>query len=233
MAWLVLFDFLGTIAFAISGAITAIRHRMDIFGVNILAVVTATGGGMLRDIIIGDFPPKAFRDPFYVLVSMATANAVFVFLYFRQGKRLEKGGNEKKLPVSISQVYEETLFWLDTLGLGAFTVDGVIIGINAGKTDGLFFITFLGVLTGVGGGVLRDLLAGETPAIFVKHIYALAAISGGLLTAILYRISAPHSVCMISGFLAVLLIRWLARHFRWNLPRIGRSAGRGRGYPSG
>ena len=213
MTWLMIFDFLGTIAFAFSGTITAVRHRMDIFGVNILAVVTATGGGMMRDIVIGDFPPKAFRDPFYALISMATANVVFLVQYGRQKRR-----KDLPLPKNIAQVSERLLFWMDTLGLGAFTVDGVTIGIHAG--GGLFLITILGVLTGVGGGVLRDLLAGETPAIFVRHVYAVATIAGGLLTGILYRSGAPHGFAMVAGFAAVLCIRWLANRYRWNLPRI-------------
>ena len=148
MTWLMIFDFLGTIAFAFSGTITAVRHRMDIFGVNILAVVTATGGGMMRDIVIGDFPPKAFRDPFYALISMATANVVFLVQYGRQKRR-----KDLPLPKNIAQVSERLLFWMDTLGLGAFTVDGVMIGIHAG--GGLFLITAIATKGGIGGGDIK------------------------------------------------------------------------------
>lgn len=214
MTLLVIFDYFGTIAFAISGAITAVRHKMDIFGINMLAVTTATGGGMMRDIIMGNFPPQMFRNPIYVLTAAVTANILFFILRIRHAK---------VLPQNISHVYEATLFWFDTLGLAAFTVDGAMIGIRSDYGSNLFLITALSFLTGVGGGLLRDILAGETPAIFRKHIYALASIAGGLFIGILSLAGIPGNISMACGFLAVLLIRYCARRFLWNLPKIPRN----------
>lgn len=211
MTLLVIFDYFGTIAFAISGAITAVRHKMDIFGINMLAIITATGGGMMRDIIMGNLPPQMFRNPVYVLTAAVTANIVFLILRARR---------TKVLPQNISRVYETTLFWFDTLGLAAFTVDGAMIGIHSDFGGNLFLITALSFLTGVGGGLLRDILAGETPAIFRKHIYALASIAGGLFIGILSLAGLHDDISMACGFLLVLLIRYCARRFLWNLPKI-------------
>ncbi len=158
------FDFIGTIAFAVAGALTGIRRRMDLFGVNMLAIATATGGGMIRDILIGHFPPAMFRDPTYVAVAAVTANVVFVLVW-----------RYSRMPSRLLPVYDSLLFWCDTLGLAAFSVGGVMVGVEAGYGENLFLLAFLGFLTGVGGGLLRDMMACRLPDIFVKHIYALAA----------------------------------------------------------
>ena len=121
---MILMDITGTIAFAVSGALVAIHHKMDIFGVNILAVVTATGGGMIRDIIIGTLPPVMFRDSLYVLVAAIMANITFVYLYF----------HKKAASETVTKFYEQLYFWFDTLGLAAFTADGVVAGYNKCRT---------------------------------------------------------------------------------------------------
>ncbi len=202
-------DILGTIAFAISGAVIAIQKEMDIFGVNILAVATATGGGMIRDIMIGRTPPMMFRNPEYALLSVITANIVFVVLY--TGKF--------HLSARTKYIYELLLFLTDTLGLAAFTVDGVYAGWTAGTGNNLFLTVVLGVLTGVGGGVIRDVLSLSMPAIFVKHVYACAAIVGAMVCGVLMQ-HTQTAPAMLVAFLSVILIRVLAAHFRWNLPRI-------------
>ena len=172
---LIIFDLIGTVAFAISGAITGIKKRMDIFGVNILAIVTACGGGLLRDVVMGDFPPKMFVDPIYVAVAAIVANIVFLVMYFH-----------RPIPQKFAGLYDRGLFVFDTLGLAAFMVDGVMIGANFGYEDDLFFLVFLGFITGVGGGVLRDVLAIHMAAIFVKQVYALPVIFGGILMVIMH-----------------------------------------------
>ena len=113
-----LMDLIGTIAFALSGAVLAIGRDMDIFGVNILAIVTATGGGMIRDTLIGKFPPVMFRNPFYVLISSITANCCFVFFFIKARRKVA-------IPDNMVKVYAKVFFWFDTLGLAAFSVDGV------------------------------------------------------------------------------------------------------------
>lgn len=206
---LIIFDLIGTVAFAISGAITGIKKRMDIFGVNILAIVTACGGGLLRDVVMGDFPPKMFVDPFYVAVAAIVANIVFLVMYFH-----------RPIPQKFAGLYDKGLFVFDTLGLAAFMVDGVMIGANFGYEDDLFFLVFLGFLTGVGGGVLRDVLSIQMPAIFVKHVYALPVIFGGILMVVMHEVMGTWHAAMICGFLLVLVLRVMARHFLWNLPKV-------------
>ncbi|MDO4976055.1 MAG: trimeric intracellular cation channel family protein [Eubacteriales bacterium] len=203
------FDFIGTIAFAISGAFVGVHKKMDIFGVNVLAITTACGGGLIRDLIVGHIPPRMFVNPFYVCIAAFLANVVFLSLYFHQ-----------HMPRKITPFYDEMLFWFDTLGLAAFTVDGVIIGADAGHGNNIFLLVFLGFMTGVGGGALRDVLADQTPDIFIKNIYALASIAGGISMVILYRITGSKNGCMIGSFAVIITLRYLARKYDWNLPRI-------------
>ena len=201
-------DIIGVISFTISGALVAVRKKMDYLGVCILGIVTAVGGGATRDIIIGRTPPVMFQDPLYVLIAFVVANVVFLFLYFHVK------GKSKPL---VSHIFEKYLFLFDTIGLASFTVNGVIVGET--MTDGgVFLCSFLGVMTGVGGGILRDLLANEVPAIFKKHVYAMASIAGAISTALIWKVSQVAAVTL--GLVLVVLIRCLARHFRWNLPHI-------------
>lgn len=206
---LAIFDFIGTVAFSISGAITGIHKKMDIFGVNILAIMTACGGGLMRDIVMGNFPPRMFVNPFYVLVAAIVANIVFFIMYFRKGE-----------PLKFSKVYDSGLFIFDTLGLAAFMVDGVMLGANFGYADDLFFLVFLGFITGVGGGVLRDILSIQMPAIFVKHVYALPVIIGGIMMVVLHEALGTWNTAMIVSFALVIILRVMASHYRWNLPKV-------------
>lgn len=211
MPWslLFLFDLIGTIAFAISGAFVGIRKGMDIFGVNVLAVTTACGGGLMRDLIIGSIPPQMFRNPFFVMVAIVVANVVFLLMYLH-----------RHMPRKVAPLYDKLLFWFDSLGLAAFTVDGVMAGIAMGYGDNEFLICFLGFMTAVGGGALRDVLAGQTPDIFRKHVYAVAAIAGAVLMVALLRLFESEQIAMLGGFLLVPVLRFLAAHFRWNLPKV-------------
>ncbi len=206
---LTILDIIGVVSFTISGSLLATKKKMDYLGVCILGIITAVGGGATRDIIIGRTPPVMFTDPIYVALSFIVANIVFLFLYFHI--------NVKARP-KMTHIFETVLFCFDTIGLASFTVNGVIVG----KTivDGnLLLCSFLGVITGVGGGVLRDLLATEVPAIFRKHVYAMASIAGALATSILWD-HAGQLVSVIVGMAVIILIRFFARHFKWNLPHI-------------
>ena len=205
---LMILDIIGVISFTISGALVAVRKKMDYLGVCILGIVTAVGGGATRDIIIGSNPPVMFRDPLYVSIAFAVANIVFFFLYFHLN------GRSKPL---VNHIFEKYLFWFDTVGLASFTANGVMVGKT--MTDGgIFLCAFLGVLTGVGGGILRDLLANEVPAIFVKHVYAMASIVGAITICLLWNASTILAVTV--GIVLVVLIRFFAMHYKWNLPHI-------------
>lgn len=209
---LLIFDILGTLAFAVSGALVAIRRRMDLFGVAVLAIVTATGGGILRDLIVGHLPPQAFLDPRYVAISAGAGLICFLVMYLHP-----------RLPHKVAAAYDWIMFAFDTLGVAAFTVDGVIVAIESGYRDNIFLLVFLGVITGVGGGMIRDVLASRVPEVLQKHIYALASILGALVAGILAKYSVDEQLSMICGFAAIVLLRILAAVFRWNLPRVDKT----------
>ena len=145
---MVIIENVGLIAFAISGAVVAAKKDMDLFGINLMALVTATGGGLIRDIIIDRIPPVMFVNPSLTIITLITANIAFVVMYLK-----------KPMPKGITPVYDKLLFWLDTLGLAAFTVDGAFAGIYSDYSDNLFLVAFLGVITGIGGGLIRDVIA--------------------------------------------------------------------------
>lgn len=206
-ALVILFDLIGTIAFAISGALVGINKKMDLFGTLVLAISTACGGGAIRDLMVGSIPPAMFRNPMYVAIAAIVATIVFFLVYLHT-----------RMPKCIAPLYDKLLFWFDTLGLAAFTVDGVMVGIGCGYQNNTFLLVFLGFLTAVGGGTLRDVLAGRIPDIFLKHIYAVAAIAGGLVLTLTRPLG--DKISMMLGFSLVIALRCLAAHYRWNLPRI-------------
>ena len=203
-------DLIGTVAFASSGAMIAIEKKMDIFGVNVLGATTAVGGGIMRDIILGLTPPGAFSHPVYVLVAALTSTILFVIAYAKPT------AFESRVK---TDYYDKLMFWCDTAGLGIFTVVGIQAAVRAVGGENVFFFVFIGTLTGVGGGVLRDIMAGETPYILVKHIYACAAIAGGIVC-VVGRTAFGEAYGTILGLAATVLLRFLAAHFRWNLMRV-------------
>ncbi len=200
---------IGLIAFAISGAVVAAKKDMDLFGINLMALVTATGGGLIRDIIIDRIPPVMFVNPSLTIITLITANIAFVIMYLK-----------KPMPKGITPVYDKLLFWLDTLGLAAFTVDGAFAGIYSDYSDNLFLVAFLGVITGIGGGLIRDVLADKVPYVLVKHVYAIACIAGAAVTVLLWRFTGSELLSSICGFTTIVLMRFLAMHFEWNLPTV-------------
>ena len=203
-------ELIGTVAFASSGAMIAIEKKMDIFGVNVLGATTAVGGGIMRDIILGLTPPGAFSHPVYVLVAALTSTILFVIAYAKPT------AFESRVK---TDYYDKLMFWCDTAGLGIFTVVGIQAAVRAVGGENVFFFVFIGTLTGVGGGVLRDIMAGETPYILVKHIYACAAIAGGIVC-VVGRTAFGAAYGTILGLAATVLLRFLAAHFRWNLMRV-------------
>lgn len=204
-------EIIGTIAFASSGAMVAIKQHLDLLGVVVLGVTTAVGGGMLRDIILGNVPPSLFLNPVYVITAFITVMILFCIV------RL----NQKVLESHYIAVYEKMMNIVDAIGLAAFTVTGIDTAIMAGYQDYRFLSIFLGVLTGVGGGVLRDIMAGQTPYILRKHVYACASIAGALSYVFLSDWLSGDLSMIISAFL-IVLIRLLATKYCWNLPTATR-----------
>ncbi|MCD8121816.1 MAG: TRIC cation channel family protein [Clostridiales bacterium] len=201
-------EIMGTIAFSASGAMVGIHKGMDLFGICVLGVVTAVGGGMTRDVILG-IVPKALTNPVYTLIAAAAALVLFCILYIKR----DMWQGDRRL------MYDQVMFIMDSIGLGAFTVVGVTTGIDSGYADKTFLLVFLGTLTGVGGGLLRDMMAQDPPYILVRHIYACASIAGALCYVLLYRNISEMTALVISP-VVVIMIRVLARHYRWNLPRM-------------
>ena len=181
---------------------------MDLFGVGVLGVTTSVGGGMIRDLILGAIPPLMFQKPVYTVTAMITSMLLFVIIYVRRNL-----GNDK-----ITAAYNKTMLVFDTIGLGVFTVTGINTAKNAGY-DQTFLLIFVGVITGVGGGLLRDIMAQEKPYILTKHIYACASILGAAVCVFLDTV-LDDLAAMAAGLIVVVLTRIFATHYRWNLPKI-------------
>lgn len=203
-------ELIGTVAFAITGVITAIEKKFDIFGAIVLGTVTAVGGGIVRDIILGYLPPMAFRKSVYAITAVVTSLAVFWIAYFF-GKRIQKHYD----------VYSQVINIFDSIGLSVFVIGGVNSAIACGFEENMFLTVFVATLTGVGGGVMRDIMAGRVPKILRKRVYALAAIIGSVIYYILIHYNLCSStLAIIIGAGSVLVIRILATIFRWNLPTV-------------
>jgi len=208
--YIFIIEIIGTIAFASSGAMVGIKKQMDLLGVCVLGMTTAVGGGMIRDLILGVNPPVMFQNPTYALIAIVFSVLVFCGLYFFKNKLTQS---------RVQGVYDKLMMIFDSLGLGLFTVVGVTTAINIGYETTGFLQIFVGVLTGVGGGVLRDIMAGNTPYIFVKHVYASASILGAVVCVLVERWFGELQAMLI-GAAVVFVIRILAAHFKWNLPSI-------------
>ena len=186
----------------------AIRKQLDLLGIIVLGVTTAVGGGMIRDLLIGIHPPTLFVKPIYVLV--AFISVLLLFLVIRS-RRLS-------MEMLESKYYEQVMNLLDSIGLGTFTVTGINTAINAGFQDYNFLMIFLGVLTGVGGGVLRDMMVGLIPAVLKKHVYACASLAGAICYVILLH-KTKNEITMVFSAILVVIIRILAKKYKWNLPK--------------
>ena len=190
-------DLLGTIAFAISGALTAMHRRLDLFVIFIIAFVTAIGGGTIRDILIGNTPVTWMEHTLYIyLIGGVTILAIFL------RKRLIH--------------LRTSLFLFDTIGLGIFTITGVEIGIQNDLNP--IISVALGAVTGTFGGVIRDTLCNEIPVIFRKEIYATACLIGGFAFVILHQFGVLTDVIYVITTLTVILIRIAAVKFEITLP---------------
>jgi uncharacterized membrane protein YeiH len=190
-------DILGTIAFAISGALVAMNKRMDPFGVFIIAFVTAVGGGTLRDVLIGKQPVIWMNDITYIFL---IGSAVIVTIIFR-----------KKL-----KYLHKSLFLFDTIGLGIFTITGTEIGINANFHP--IISIALGTMTACFGGVIRDILCNDVPILFRKEIYATACIFGSIAFIILYNFNIDLNIVYVLTSLIVIVIRLVAVKYHLSFP---------------
>lgn len=195
-----LFEIIGTIAFAAAGALVGIQKKLDIFGVFILALTTAVGGGIVRDILVGLTPPTAFLYPLSTIISLVTAIIVCIGY-----KWINKFNN--------------TILICDAVGLGAFTAAGANMAFSY-EYNRLFITVMMAVLSGVGGGVIRDIFVRDIPFIFQKEVYAVASIVGAICffyTKPILAGNGPMHLC----FIVTVFIRMICMKYDIHLPKLG------------
>lgn len=200
-------ELIGAAAFAISGAMAAIKRKADIFGVVFLGVITALGGGVIRDVLIGQLPPKMFISYAYLLASLLVSLIVFFDAYIRREKYF---ANKDKLS-EINNIF-------DAVGLAVFTISGMNTAM--GVSDNVILILTLGVITGVGGGMLRDMMTNTMPKVLRKRVYAVASLIGGALYYVLYLIGVNDILSAVIGMVTIFVLRVLATVYKWNLPSV-------------
>lgn len=195
-----LLDLVGTFAFAISGALVAVRHRLDLFGVLVLSFAAATAGGILRDLLLGALPPVSLVDWRYLAVSISAG-----LLTFARHAQVERMRN----PVQ----------FFDAVGLGLFAVLGASKALAAGI--GPVGAVMLGILSGVGGGIARDVLVAQIPGVLRRELYAVAALVGALVVVGGDALSLPAAPVAVAGAVSCFALRWLAIRRGWQLPVAG------------
>lgn len=204
-----MFDMIGTIAFAVSGALVGVSRKMDIFGMTVLALATAIGGGIVRDVLLGYFPPNSLRNIVYVTVVLAVT--VIVFLIYNSRYRKHAMGPRSRASYLLA----------DALGLASFTVTGASAGFKL-YPELPIFIVLLGTITAVGGGIIRDMLAQRIPSVLKEDVYALPSIIGGIVYYLMVT-SSWDSMAVYGAFTVVLVIRLLALKYNWSLPKVGKT----------
>lgn len=197
MNLLYVLDLIGTAAFAVSGALAGVRRQMDLLGVLVLGIVTAIGGGTLRDILLGDTPPFCLKDETYLYISIAFA--LITFYAHRIFNR-----------------YSNALLYCDAVGLGTFVVIGT--GKALDFNTGFIGAVAMGVMTATAGGVIRDMLSSQVPLILRKEIYASACLGGAVLFYLLSQLDWPRSAVMLLSAAVVVGLRLLAIRHNWALP---------------
>ena len=192
-------DLFGTMAFAVTGAFKAIEHKSDFVGIILLATITGLAGGTIRDVVMGQFP-NSISDPTYVIITVASGVCIF-FLY----SRLKKHWN--------------LFLKFDAFGLGIFTIIG---GTFAYNLFGLNFlaIIFAGILTAVGGGILRDVFVNQVPIVFVKELYVTASFIGIFIFYFILYFGGELYIATILGIAIATGVRLTAMKFNWNLPKV-------------
>ena len=204
MFWL---EVIGVIAFGICGAMAAMERGADLFGVLFLAVITALGGGVIRDVLIGRIPPVMFVSYWYLLISVVAALAVFIDAYLRSEKyklHLDKLD-------AVNNVF-------DAIGLAVFTVSGMNAAMPV--SDNVILVLFVGMCTGVGGGMLRDVMTNTMPKVLRKRVYAVASLIGGGLYYVMHVLDINQLLSVGCGMLVIFALRLFATIYKWNLPSV-------------
>lgn len=201
-------EILGTIAFAVSGAMIAVRKQVDLFGVILLGMTTAVGGGITRDVLLGYTPPRIFQTLPILAIAFVTSLIVFLLAYFSHDMYQK---NQQTVD-RINNIF-------DALGLGLFTVMGMDVAAGTG-IENMVILVFFGLVTGTGGGLIRDLMVNEIPYVLKKHVYAVASIAGGIAYYIMGKCNVSETIAVVMAITIVVVLRMLATKYRWNLPRV-------------
>ncbi len=206
----------GIIAFSISGAMIAVEEEVDLFGILLLGLITAMGGGVIRDVLLGLFPSANFYNYPGIIASLASSAAVFVIAYTNRDYYFRHTGRI----AAINNV-------VDSLGLGLFSVTGAYTAMQAAGGENIYLLVFMGMLTGIGGGLIRDTIVGRKPVILTRYIYAVASILGSLCYLLLLAHGQRSGEASFYSVVLVVLIRMIATKKHWNLPRVSRRGGEG------
>lgn len=201
-------ELVGVASFAVSGAMTGIDKKADVFGVVFLAIITALGGGIIRDSMLGHLPPRMFTSYIYIALAVVSSLAVFLDAYVKRDKYR---AHKDKLDAVINV--------FDAAGLAAFTVSGVDVAIEACGMDMPVLLIALGMITGTGGGVLRDVLTNSMPMVLRKRVYAVASMAGAILYYVLLLLEVEGIVAAVAAMVFIFALRMLATKYKWNLPR--------------
>ena len=199
-------EILGVVAFALSGALTAMKKEMDIFGAGVLGMTTAIGGGIIRDLILGIHPPTCFVNPIHAILGFFLPMVTYIPKI------------QKMFTMNKRKTYDICLLIADSVGLGVFTVIGVNTCFEVIQSVNCFTAVFLGVITGIGGGIIRDVFSQNLPKVFIKHFYACASIIGALI-AYVTRFYFGSIIASILGISVVITLRLLASFLHWKLPK--------------
>lgn len=202
-------ELIGVAAFAVTGAMAAMEKGADIFGVLFLSLITALGGGVIRDLLLGVHPPRMFTS--FVYVALALALGLLFFL----GARLQRDAYLK-----YAERTDRIVNVFDALGLAVFSVSGVQLTAEAFGMDNPLLLAMMGMTTGVGGGMLRDMMIGVIPRVLRRRIYAVASILGSLCYWALLRAGLGASLSAAAASVLVVALRLLATHYKWNLPSV-------------
>lgn len=206
--FLIIIQCIGAISFTISATIYAIHKRADIIGAIVFSLLTCFGGGLIRDIAIGNALPSILSDK--VLIATAILSMVVSIICYHLGfiKRVSHFADRHQHSFLIE--------FTDSLGLASYVISGLEIAREAGH-DGFVVLLFAGCITGVGGGILRDICSAEIPAVFRKHIYLIPVVIASVFFTLTYK-HMSEVLCVIITMLIIIVIRMLAFKFKWNLP---------------
>jgi uncharacterized membrane protein YeiH len=197
---LLVLDLIGTFVFALSGAVVGVKQRLDIFGVLVLSFAAASAGGIMRDVLIGSVPPAAIRDWRYMAASVLAG--LLIFILFPRSQRLSRLRNFVLL--------------FDAAGLGLFAVTGTQKALGYGLHP--VMAPLLGMLTGIGGGMLRDVLAAEIPSVLREDLYAVAALAGAVVVVIGHQLDLAPTMAAVLGAVICVCLRLFAIRRGWQLP---------------